>query len=168
MSDYEDNEIVAIITGNQGEPLEGLEKIIRKHHRDLRIKQNDTVLITFTPSPSMEVQMADTMNELSKLGAKVFSADKKVHVSGHGSQEDLKLMLNLMQPKYFIPIQGEYRMLITHSKLAQDVGLQKSQIFIADKGDIVEYKNGKMRMAGRGTAFILRIGNVSSIKTGEK
>ena len=152
MSDYEDDEIVAIITGNQGEPLEGLEKIIRKHHRDLRIKQNDTVLITFTPSPSMEVQMADTMNELSKLGAKVFSADKKVHVSGHGSQEDLKLMLNLMQPKYFIPIQGEYRMLITHSKLAQDIGMEKSQIFIADKGDIVEYKNGKMRMAGRVTA----------------
>src|SRR5690606_28533767 len=63
--------------------------------------------------------------------------------------EDLKLMLNLMQPKYFIPIQGEYKMLIAHSKLAQQVGLQKSQIFIADKGDIVEYKNDKMRMSGR-------------------
>ena len=89
------------------------------------------------------------MNQLAKVGARVLAADKKVHVSGHGSAEDLKLMLNLMRPKYFIPIQGEYRMLIAHSKLAQATGLQKSQIFIADKGDIVEYKNGKMRMAGR-------------------
>jgi ribonuclease J len=70
-------------------------------------------------------------------------------VSGHGSQEDLKMMLNLMRPKYFVPIQGEYRMLIAHSKLAQETGLQKSQVFIADKGDIVEYKNNKMRMSGR-------------------
>lgn len=152
MNDYPDDEIVAIITGNQGEPLEGLEKIIRKHHRDIRIKSTDTVLITFTPSPGMEVQIADTMNSLAKLGAKVLSADKKVHVSGHGAQEDLKLMLNLMKPKYFIPIQGEYRMLIAHSKLAQQTGLSKSQIFIADKGDIVEYKGGKMRMSGRVTA----------------
>ena len=100
----------------------------------------------------MELQIADAMNSLAKLGAKVLSADTKVHVSGHGAQEDLKLMLNLMKPKYFIPIQGEYRMLIAHSKLAQQTGLSKSQIFIADKGDIVEYKDGKMRMSGRVTA----------------
>ena len=146
---YQDDEIVVIATGNQGEPLEALDKIIRKHHRDVKIKATDTVLITFTPSPGMEVQMYNTMNQIAKVGAKVLAADKKVHVSGHGSQEDLKLMLNLMKPKYFIPIQGEYRMLIAHSKLAQSTGLQKSQIFIADKGDIVEYKNGKMRMSGR-------------------
>ena len=93
--------------------------------------------------------MYHTMNDLAKAGANVLTSSKNVHVSGHGSQEDLKLMLNLMQPKYFIPIQGEYRMLIAHSKLAQETGLQKSQVFIADKGDIVEYKNNKMRMSGR-------------------
>ncbi|HEY4532436.1 MAG TPA: ribonuclease J [Kurthia sp.] len=168
MNDYEDNEIVAIITGNQGEPLEGLEKIIRKHHRDIRLKPTDTVLITFTPSPGMEVQISETMNTLAKMGVKVLAADKKVHVSGHGAQEDLKLMLNLMRPKFFIPIQGEYRMLITHSKLAQEVGLHKNQIFIADKGDIVEYKNGKMRMAGRvnaGNVLIdgIGVGDVGNI-----
>ncbi|MBQ0139361.1 MAG: ribonuclease J [Kurthia sp.] len=168
MNDYEDNQIVAIITGNQGEPLEGLEKIIRKHHRDIRLKTTDTVLITFTPSPGMEVQIAETMNTLAKQGVKVLSSDKKVHVSGHGAQEDLKLMLNLMKPKYFIPIQGEYRMLITHSKLAQEVGMHKNQIFIADKGDIVEYKNGKMRMAGRvnaGNVLIdgIGVGDVGNI-----
>ncbi|OCS92374.1 ribonuclease J [Caryophanon latum] len=146
---YNDDELVIIATGNQGEPLDALDKIVRKHHRELKIKDTDSVLITFTPSPSMEVQMFNTMNNLAKAGARVLTSDKKVHVSGHGSQEDLKLMLNLMQPKYFIPIQGEYRMLIAHSKVAQSIGMQKSQIFIAEKGDIVEYKNGKVRMSGR-------------------
>lgn len=165
---YEDDEIIIIATGNQGEPLEALDKIVRKHHRDIKIKQTDTVLITFTPSPGMEVQMYKTMNQLAKAGARVLSADKKVHVSGHGSQEDLKLMLNLMKPKYFVPIQGEYRMLIAHSKLAQSLGMHKSQIFIADKGDIVEYKNNKMRMSGRvqaGNVLIdgIGVGDVGNI-----
>ena len=146
---YSDDQIVIIVTGNQGEPLDALEKIVRKFHKDIKIKDTDTVLITFTPSPGMEVSMFKMANELAKAGANVLTSSRNVHVSGHGSQEDLKLMLNLMQPKYFIPIQGEYKMLIAHSKLAQQVGLQKSQIFIADKGDIVEYKNNKMRMSGR-------------------
>lgn len=165
---YNDEELIIIITSNQGEPLEALDKIVRKQHRDIRIKETDTVLITFTPSPGMEIQMASAMNNLAKLGATVLTSDKKVHVSGHGSQEDLKMMLNLMKPKYFIPIQGEYRMLIAHSKLAQATGLQKSQIFIADKGDIVEYKNGKMRMSGRvqaGNVLIdgIGVGDVGNI-----
>lgn len=149
ISKYEDDELIIIVTSNQGEPLDALDKIVRKQHRDIRIKETDTVLITFTPSPGMEVQMSNAMNNLAKAGATVLTADKKVHVSGHGSQEDLKLMLNLMKPKYFIPIQGEYRMLIAHSKLAQQVGIDKSRIFIADKGDIVEYRNGKMRISGK-------------------
>ena len=126
-----------------------LRKLYVNIIKTIRIKETDTVLITFTPSPGMEVSMYQTMNDLAKAGATVLTSSKNVHVSGHGSQEDLKLMLNLMQPKYFIPIQGEYRMLIAHSKLAQETGLQKSQVFIADKGDIVEYKNDKMRMSGR-------------------
>ena len=112
--------------------------------------------------------MANTMNSMSKAGAEILTSSKNVHVSGHGSQEDLKLMLNLMQPKYFIPVQGEYRMLIAHSKLAQQLGMQKSQIFIADKGDIVEYKNNKMRMSGRvqaGNVLIdgIGVGDVGNI-----
>ena len=168
MQKYQDDEIIIIATGNKGEPLDALEKIVRKHHRDIKIKKNDTVLITFTPSPGMEVQMANTMNSIAKAGAEILTSSKNVHVSGHGSQEDLKLMLNLMQPKYFIPVQGEYRMLIAHSKLAQQLGMQKSQIFIADKGDIVEYKNGKMRMSGRvqaGNVLIdgIGVGDVGNI-----
>jgi len=168
MQKYQDDEIIIIATGNKGEPLDALEKIVRKHHRDIKIKQDDTVLITFTPSPSMEVQMANTMNSIAKAGAEILTSSKNVHVSGHGSQEDLKLMLNIMQPKYFIPVQGEYRMLIAHSKLAQQLGMQKSQIFIADKGDIVEYKNAKMRMSGRvqaGNVLIdgIGVGDVGNI-----
>lgn len=149
INQYNDEELIIILTSNQGEPLDALDKIVRRQHRDIKIKDTDTVLITFTPSPGMEVQMANAMNHLAKAGATVLAADKKVHVSGHGSQEDLKLMLNLMKPKYFIPIQGEYRMLIAHSKLAQQVGIDKSRIFIADKGDVVEYRNGKMRISGK-------------------
>ncbi|ANU13529.1 Zn-dependent hydrolase, RNA-metabolising [Planococcus halocryophilus Or1] len=152
LENYRDDEVVIIVTGNQGEPLEALDKMVRKQHKDVKIKATDTVLITFTPSPGMEVPMFQTMNKLAKAGANVLTSSKKVHVSGHGSQEDLKMMLNMMKPKYFIPIQGEYKMLIAHSKLAQQVGLNKSEIFIADKGDIVEYKGGKVRMSGRVTA----------------
>lgn len=147
----EDN-LVIIVSGTQGEPLEALEKMVRKQHREVKINENDTVLITFTPSPGMEVSMYHTMNNIAKAGARVLTSAKNVHVSGHGSQEDLKMMINFLKPKYFIPVQGEYRMLIAHSKLAQQTGMQKSQIFIADKGDIVEYKNGKVRMSGRVTA----------------
>ncbi|AYC29292.1 ribonuclease J [Paenisporosarcina cavernae] len=165
---YEDDQLVIIVSGNQGEPLEALEKMGRKHHRDVKMKDTDTVLITFTPSPGMEVAMYQTMNHLAKAGAKVLTSSKKVHVSGHGSQEDLKMMLNLMKPKYFIPIQGEYRMLMAHSKLAQETGMLKSQIFIADKGDIVEFKSGKVRMSGRvnaGNVLIdgIGVGDVGNI-----
>ncbi|MFY3793341.1 ribonuclease J [Ureibacillus sp. MALMAid1270] len=165
---YNDDELIIIVTGNQGEPLDALDKIVKKQHRDIRIKDTDTVLITFTPSPGMEIQIGTAMNNLAKAGATVMTADKKIHVSGHGSQEDLKFMLNILKPKYLIPIQGEYRMLIAHSKIAQAVGMQKSQIFIADKGDIVEYKNGKMRMSGRvhaGNVLIdgIGVGDVGNI-----
>lgn len=149
---YDEHEVIILVTGNQGEPLDALEKLVRKHHRDIKIKEGDTVLFTFTPSPAMEVQMSNTMNLLAKAGATILTASKNVHVSSHASQEDLKLMLNLMKPKYFMPVQGEYRMLIAHAKIAQQVGIPQHQVFIADKGDIVEYKSGRMRMSGRVTA----------------
>lgn len=168
ISKHDDEKIVVIVSGTQGEPLEALEKMIRKHHKDIKIKDTDTVLITFTPSPGMEVGMYNTMNQIAKVGAKVLTSEKNVHVSGHGSQEDLKMMLNLTKPKFFIPIQGEYRMLMAHSKLAQATGMSKSEIFIADKGDIVEYKSGKMRMSGRvqaGNVLIdgIGVGDVGNI-----
>ena len=152
IEEYEDDELVVLVTGNKGEPLVALGQIARKQHRHIRVQESDTVLITFTPAPMMELSMYAVMNDLAKVGATVLTSSTAIHVSGHGSQEDLKMMLNLMQPKYFIPVQGEYRMLIAHSKLAQQTGMKKSDIFIAEKGDIVEYRKGKVRMSGRVTA----------------
>lgn len=168
MDNYADEEIVIIVTGNKGEPLDALSRIAKKQHRDVKIQSTDTVLITFTPAPIMELSLYAIMNDLAKAGAEVLTASKSIHVSGHGSQEDLKLMLNLMQPRYFIPVQGDHKMLIAHSKLAQQTGLKKSEIFIAEKGDVVEYKQGKMRMAGRvqaGNVLIdgIGVGDVGNI-----
>ncbi|HEY4578999.1 MAG TPA: ribonuclease J [Savagea sp.] len=168
MDHYADEEIVIIVTGNKGEPLDALSRIAKKQHRDVKIQSTDTVLITFTPAPIMELSLYAIMNDLAKAGAEVLTASKSIHVSGHGSQEDLKLMLNLMQPRYFIPVQGDHKMLIAHSKLAQQTGLKKSEIFIAEKGDVVEYKQGKMRMAGRvqaGNVLIdgIGVGDVGNI-----
>jgi ribonuclease J len=146
---YPNDEIVIVATGNQGEPFEALQRMAKKSHRLVNITSGDTVLITATPSPGMEVIVGRTINMLYKAGADVLTANKKVHVSGHGSQEDLKFMLNIMKPKHFVPIQGEYKMLVAHSQLAHDIGLPYKKIFILDKGDVLEYKDGKMKMSGR-------------------
>ncbi|MBS4194040.1 ribonuclease J [Lederbergia citri] len=146
---YEDNEIAIISTGLMGEPIEALQKMAKGNHKQINIKKGDTVLITATPSAGLETSIYKTMDMLYRAGAVVSSANRKVHVSGHGSQEDLKLMLNLMKPKYFIPIQGEYRMLFSHAKVAQEVGLRKEQIFISGNGEVIEYKDGKMTTGNR-------------------
>ena len=146
---YDDSQVVIIVTGNKGEPLDALERIVRKHHKDIRIKETDTVLITFTPSPGMEVSMYQTMNDLAKAGATVLTSSKNVHVSGHGSQEDLKLMLNLMQPQVFHPDSRRIPDAYCPLEACARNGSSKIQVFIADKGDIVEYKSDKMRMSGR-------------------
>ncbi|XXM71165.1 ribonuclease J [Lysinibacillus sphaericus] len=149
IEEYPSDEIVIVATGNQGEPFEALQRMAKKSHRLVNITSGDTVLITATPSPGMEVIVGRTINMLFKAGADVLTANKKVHVSGHGSQEDLKFMLNIMKPKHFVPIQGEYKMLVAHSQLAHDIGLPYRKIFILDKGDVLEYKDGKMKMSGR-------------------
>ncbi|WP_416313105.1 ribonuclease J [Rossellomorea sp. FS2] len=168
IGDYSSDEVVILATGSHGEPFEALQRMAKRSHRHVNIEKGDTVLITATPSPGMEVIAGRTIDMVYRAGAEVLTADKKVHVSGHGSQEDLKLMLNIMKPKYFVPIQGEYKMLIAHSKIAHDIGLPFKQIFILDKGDILQYKDGKMRMGGRvqaGNVLIdgIGVGDVGNI-----
>lgn len=165
---YEDQELVIISTGTMGEPIEALQKMAKQNHKQINIKKGDTVLITATPSAGLETFMFKTIDMLYRAGAVVSSANRKIHVSGHGSQEDLKLMLNLMKPKYFIPIQGEYRMLVSHAKLAQQVGLPSEHIFIPGKGEVIEYKNGEMNTGGRvpaGNVLIdgIGVGDVGNI-----
>lgn len=165
---YNDNEIVIISTGTMGEPFEALQKMARQNHKQINIKKGDTVLITATPSPGLETFMYKTIDLLYRAGAVVSTPYFKIHVSGHGSQEDLKLMLNLMKPKFFIPIQGEYRMLFEHAKLAERTGLKKNQIFIPSNGEVVEYKDGRMSVGGKvpaGNILIdgIGIGDVGNI-----
>ncbi|MEI5906238.1 ribonuclease J [Bacillus spongiae] len=165
---YNQDEIVILATGNQGEPLEALQKMAKQNHKHVNIEEGDTVFIAATPSPSMELILSKTVNMLYRAGANVLTGPKKVHVSGHGSQEDLKMMLNLMKPQYFIPIQGEYRMLRSHAALAHASGVPRHHIYIADKGDIVEYKEKKMRVSGKvpaGNVLIdgLGVGDVGNI-----
>ncbi|MFD0680091.1 MULTISPECIES: ribonuclease J [unclassified Paenibacillus] len=147
---------VAILsTGSQGEPMSALTRMARSTHRKVDILPGDTVIIAATPIPGNERYVGRTVDELMRIGAHVIYGPGSitgVHVSGHGSQEELKLMLNLMKPKYFIPIHGEYRMLRQHGQLAESVGITKENIFIVDNGDTVEVLDGVARKGSKVTA----------------
>ncbi|RDI47399.1 ribonuclease J [Falsibacillus pallidus] len=165
---HQDKEVVILATGIQGEPIEALQKMAKQAHKLINIQKGDTVFIAATPTPGIEILMYKTIDMLFRAGASVFSGYKKVHVSGHGSQEELKLMLNLMKPKYLIPIQGEYRMLVAHAKLAYSMGMKENQVIIPDKGEVIEYKNEKMKISGRvpaGNVLIdgIGVGDVGNI-----
>lgn len=163
--------IVILSTGSQGEPMSALTRMARNTHRTMDILPGDTVIFAATPIPGNEKYVARTVDQLFRLGADVVygpGSETGVHVSGHGSQEELKLMLNLMRPKYFIPIHGEYRMLRKHALLAMQVGIPKENIFILDNGDVVEIQQGKARLGGKvpaGNVLIdgLGVGDVGNI-----
>lgn len=162
--------VVILSTGSQGEPMSALTRMARSTHRKVDILPGDTVVIAATPIPGNEKYVGRTVDELCRLGAHVIYGGSKtgVHVSGHGSQEELKLMLNLMKPKYFIPIHGEYRMLRHHADLAEAVGIERENIFITDIGDTVEITNGVARRGSKvqsGYVLIdgLGVGDVGNI-----
>ncbi|MEK5255340.1 ribonuclease J [Paenibacillus sp. FSL F4-0125] len=148
------NRVVVLCTGSQGEPMSALTRMARSSHRKVDILPGDTVIIAATPVPGNEKYVGRTIDELFRLGANVIysGSNSGVHVSGHGSQEELKLMLNLMKPKYFIPIHGEYRMQRKHALLAEFVGVDSQNIFITEIGEIVEIQGGAARKAGKVTA----------------
>lgn len=152
IGDYPDNEVVIIATGSQGEPIEALGRMSRGQHEVTNIKEGDNVYILTTPSSSMEVILYSTMNELVKAGAHVATPEQNIHASGHGMSEELKTMLNVMKPKYFIPVQGEFKMQIAHAKLAAETGVAPENIFLLEKGDIVSYDGDKMISADKVTA----------------
>jgi ribonuclease J len=163
--------VVILSTGSQGEPMSALTRMARSSHRKVDIMPGDTVIIAATPIPGNERYVGRTVDELFRIGANVIYGPGSVtgvHVSGHGSQEELKLMLNLMRPKYFIPIHGEYRMLRQHGLLAESVGIEKENIFIIDIGDTVEIQDGVARKGNKvpsGNTLIdgLGVGDVGNI-----
>jgi len=164
------NRVAILSTGSQGEPMSALTRMARSSHKKLDILPGDTVIIAATPIPGNERYVGRTVDELYRLGANVIygGSVSGIHVSGHGSQEDLKLMLNIMKPKYFIPIHGEYRMLRHHGILAEKTGVEKENIFMIDIGDTVEIQNGIARKGPKvpgGNVLIdgLGVGDVGNI-----
>ncbi|MBU0701533.1 ribonuclease J [bacterium] len=139
---------VIITTGSQGEPMSALTRMSMHTHRHIKISNGDTVIISARAIPGNEVSISRTINNLFKLGAEVvYENVSEVHVSGHASQEELKLMFTMVKPKYFIPIHGEYRHLVHHAKLAQKMGVPAKNIFIMENGAKLEITNEKAMMA---------------------
>lgn len=151
-----DDRVVIITTGSQGEPMSVLSKIATDEHKHIKIKKGDTVILSAKMIPGNERSIGRIINHLFKRGAEViYEKVSEVHVSGHASKEELKLLLNLIKPRYFVPIHGEYRHLIYHAKLAEKVGIPEENIFILENGEVLEIdetgiarKNGRVN-AGR-------------------
>ncbi|SHE42763.1 ribonuclease J [Desulforamulus putei] len=147
------NKVVLLTTGSQGEPMSALTRIALGDHRQVDIMPGDTVIISATPIPGNEKLVARIIDQLFKLGAKViYEAVSGIHVSGHPSQEELKLMINLIRPKFFIPVHGEYRMLKKHAELARELGIPAENIFVGENGQVFEFTRKHGRMTGRVTS----------------
>lgn len=163
------DKIVLMTTGSQGEPTSALVRIANGDHRQLNIIKGDTVVISASTIPGNESLVNKTMDSLFKQGAQVYY-DKiaKVHVHGHGSQEELKLLINLVKPKFFIPVHGEYRHLSVHARLAQSVGIPEANTFVLEDGDIFELTSNAGKIVGKvpaGNVYVdgLSVGEVGGV-----
>ncbi|HWH36293.1 MAG TPA: ribonuclease J [Candidatus Limnocylindrales bacterium] len=140
LRELHDAETVIATTGAQGEPMAGLARMANRDHRWVEIQPDDTVIVSASPIPGNEESVGRTIDNLFKAGANVYYHDiKRAHVSGHASQEELKLMINLVRPKYFIPMHGEFRMLVRHGRLAQEMGVAAGNILIIENGQPIEF-----------------------------
>ena len=173
IKNYPANRILILTTGSQGEPMAALSRMARNDHRKVEIYPGDTVIISATPIPGNEKSVSKTIDALLRLGADVIHGSAAgIHVSGHASQEELKLMLTLVKPKYLIPVHGEYRMLMTHGEIAQGLGIPKENIFIGTNGQVFEFTKELGEVTGKvsgkvtaGKVFVdgLGVGDVGNI-----
>jgi len=148
MKKYPAEELIILETGRMGEPIKSLQKMANRSHRNLKIEDGDLVYITTTPTIAMETTVAKTEDMIYRAGGIVKSISENLRVSGHANPRDLQMMMNFMSPKYFIPVQGEYRQLAAHASLANELGMPFKDIFITGRGDVLEYKNKHMSAAG--------------------
>ncbi|EJP26838.1 hypothetical protein HMPREF1126_0121 [Streptococcus anginosus SK1138] len=148
MSKFEDHELIILETGRMGEPINGLRKMSIGRHRYVEIKEGDLIYIVTTPSIAKEALVARVENMIYQAGGVVKLITQDLRVSGHGNERDLQLMLNLLQPKFLFPIQGEYRELAAHAKAAMAIGMLPENIFIPKRGSIMEYEKGDFVPAG--------------------
>jgi ribonuclease J len=150
INDYPDDKLVIITTGSQGEPMSVLSRIATNEHKVLKIKEGDTVILSAKVIPGNERSIGKIINHLMRRGADViYEKVSEIHVSGHASKEELKLMMNLIRPRYFMPIHGEYRHLRYHAKLAEKSGINRENIFILEDGDVLEIDHEGAKKAGR-------------------
>ena len=150
ISRFPHNKIVLITTGSQGEPTSALVRIANRDNNQVKIIPGDTVVMSATPVPGNEALVNRTIDNLFRQGAHVvYEKLAQVHVHGHGSQEELKLLLSLVKPKFFVPIHGEYRHLSLHAKLAKNMGMPESNIFVLENGNILELDREKGKVSGR-------------------
>ena len=145
LKDYPQNEICILSSGDQGEPIEAMKNIAEKKIKGIQIDEGDTIMIAATPSPNMEVMLFQTLNLLVKLGAHVVTASKRLHAASHATREELKMMLNMLMPKHFIPVQGEFRNLRKHAEIAEETGVSKENIHILQKGTTLEISGNKTK-----------------------
>ena len=145
---YRDDQIVVLETGSSGEPIKTLRRMATKQHQHVNLKEDDLVYIATSPSIAMEVTVAETENLIYRAGARVEKISDEIKASGHATPEDLQLMINLLNPRFFIPVQGEYRMLAAHADLAHEAGINYSHIFLLSNGEVLEYQKGKMSSTG--------------------
>jgi len=168
LRNYPPEQVVIITTGSQGEPMSGLVRMATSGHR-IEIEPNDMVIISATPIPGNEKLVSNVVNHLYKIGATViYEALADVHVSGHACQEELKLMLSLIKPRFFVPVHGEYRHLYRHGDLANSLGIPKENVFVLDIGNVLEIGRDGAKLASdvaSGSVMVdgLGIGDVGNI-----
>ncbi len=149
IKNYTDEQLVIITTGSQGETMSALTRMAAGEHKKVSITSNDLVIISANPIPGNEKYVAKVIDDLMKIGAEVvYSSLEDIHVSGHACQEEQKLMLSLIRPKYFIPVHGEYRQLIAHSETAKKVGIKPENIFLTTNGRILELNENEASLTG--------------------
>ena len=169
LKNYENDKITLITTGSQGEPMASLARIAFSNHRKIAIEPNDTFIISASPIPGNDKLISRVINQLFRKGADVIYKDlEDVHVSGHAYQEELKLIHTLVNPKYFMPVHGEYRHLKHHGDLAENLGMKKNNIFILETGNVLELTKNECRKDGQvrtGAIFVdgLGVGDVGNI-----
>jgi len=153
LKSLQDNEVVIVTTGSQGEPMSVLSRIATDEHKQIKIKQDDIVILSAKVIPGNEHSIGRIINHLFRRGANViYEKVSEIHVSGHASKEELKLMLNLVRPKYFMPVHGEYRHKFYHARLADKIGIPRDNIFNLENGDVLEISPDEARRAGTVTS----------------
>ena len=155
--------VVLMTTGSQGEPTSALVRIANRDHRDVQVMEGDTIIISATPIPGNELAVSHTINNLFRQGAKVlYDRVALVHVHGHASQEELKMMLSLVRPRFFVPVHGEYRHLMAHAQLAWDQGVAESGIFVLEDGDVLEITDNSAQVVDKVSASPIFIDGLST------